>query len=697
MATADLLQDSLNGSTPSRIGRFVLDSELGRGRMGAVYKATDSENGQTVAIRIIQLFRFSAEPDAARIRLRDSARAASGLDCPNIVSLFGGGELGEMFYLTLEYVPGTTLRQRLLKKEKFSVSEFLDVARQLCAGLGHAHARQVYHGNLVPWNLIFENDGTLKIMDFGLARTLVASDSRDDSDYVPYLSPEQLRGQPIDARSDLFSAACILYEMLAGRRAFEGSSREQIVQNVLDGFAPPAHESSIMIHPGLSAVLAKALAKDPGDRYQRGADLIRELENYKSFGAAQTAATKPAASAAVVEVPASPPAVAPKPAPPAAVAPPTPRASAPLPAASAVIPPPIPAPTAAGTARKPASQPASPRPASAKSWRATMPVLTNDQILKLTAGILLVLLVVVSIEVWRTRQRPDVPVAVIAPAEPMEEPAAKQPAELAESPASNEEAPAATAKPRARRVQQVTATAVVAPATGDLVVTSTPDGAAIQIDGQSNSAWTTPYTKTSLPPGTHTVVLTKPGYMADSRGINVITNGKAYVNVTLQPEGATVSVTSVPAGATITVDGKETGQITPAKLTLSAGAHTLAVSKNGFLQESTTTTLARGQQFQYAATLKTAGYTQEIRTTSRFKKVFTGTQEMGTVEVKTTPKGASVKVNGQPVPKVTPVSFTLNPGNYDLEITLAGYAPVREIVGVDKGGKIKVEKQLSKN
>lgn len=671
MATADLLQDSLNGSTPTRIGRFVLDSELGRGRMGAVYKATDSETGQKVAIRIVQLFRFSTEPDAARIRLRNTARAASGLDCPNIVSVFGGGELGEMFYLTLEYVPGTTLRQRLLKGEKFSVSEFLDVARQLCAGLDHAHARKIFHGNLVPWNLIFENDGTLKIMDFGLARNLVASDSRDDSDYVPYLSPEELRGQPIDGRSDLFSAACMLYEMLAGRKAFGGGSREQIAQNVLDGFAPPAHESSITIHPGLSAVLAKALARDPEDRYQRGADLIRELENYKSFGAARpTVAEKPTV-------------VAPKPVPPAMV---KPLAPAPAPIAIAAA-----APEPPKVVRQPEAKPVAAQPMAAP---ATAVKPKPSQPLMLLVGAAAVIFCLIGAGVWMTRARQDNPSRTLS-AESA--PAAEAPAATALA-APRAAAPRTTPARPAQPKPRVTAAPVIAavPVTGDLVVSSTPAGAMVQIDGGSSES--APFTKSSVPAGTHTVTFTKAGYSSETRNIAVIAGGKAFVAVTMQPQGAFVAVTSTPAGAAILVDGKETGQTTPAKLTLGEGMHTITVRKDGYLAQSASPTLARGQEFHFSPELPAAGTTSDIRTVGKFKRMFgSGGQEMGMVEVKTSPKGAEVTVNGHAVPKATPVAFMLNPGNYEVQVQMSGYRPAKRVIAVDKGGQVKVEEQLAKN
>ncbi|HVP42732.1 MAG TPA: PEGA domain-containing protein [Terriglobales bacterium] len=695
MSTADLVQGVAVNPTPSRIGRFALGQELGRGRMGAVYKATDTQNQCKVAMRIVHMSRFSADPDVARLRLREAAKAAGGLNSPNIASLVGGGELQELFYLTLEYIPGTTLLQRLGNGEKFSTSEFLDIARQLCAGLEHAHARKIFHGNLVPWNLIFEDDGTLKILDFGLAHSLVASDAREDVAYLPYLPPELLRGQPPDAHADLFSAACILYEVLTGKKAFSGSSREQIALNILNGFAPPAHESSTMIHPGLSAVLAKALAKDPNDRYQRAADLIRELEGFQSLGTKQ-----PAAKAEPPSAPTPKPArvsaygVSGKP-----VITPKPMAA---PAVESVpsrviMPRPVAAPVPLGPPSEkvwikpaPKSQevPAEPEPAPIKA-----PAAPGKKPAMLLAGFAAILLVVMLIALWNTRDRNAGPgtAATKEPTSPKEETV------LSTTPAEPSPARTNPATPAKRRtVGAAPAPSLpAAPATGELVISVEPAGTLVQIDDGASEPG--PLSKTGVPAGSHTVIFSKPGYVSESRKVDVAAGGKALVAASLQPRGAFVTVASQPAGATILVDGKESG-LTPAKLVLSEGQHNITVRKEGYLPQSAMPTLARGQEFKYSPELMTAGSTTEVKTVGKFKKIFgSNDREMGMVEVRTNPKGAAVTVNGQAVPKPAPVTFLLNPGNYEIEVRMDGYRTAKRVISLEKGGQVKVEELLAKN
>jgi len=160
---------------------------------------------------------------------------------------------------------------------------------------------------------------------------------------------------------------------------------------------------------------------------------------------------------------------------------------------------------------------------------------------------------------------------------------------------------------------------------------------------------------------------------------------------------AQVSIASDPPGAAIILDGKDTGHITPTQLAVDKpGSHTLLVRKQGYLDESTTANLQSGQTFHYSPTLHVLGQTDEIKTVSKFKKVFGGTDtaSMGTVSIKTNPKGAQIAVNRRIVDKASPVDFYLNPGNYMVDIVLSGYKDVHRVVNVDKGGKVVIDETL---
>ena len=236
----------------------------------------------------------------------------------------------------------------------------------------------------------------------------------------------------------------------------------------------------------------------------------------------------------------------------------------------------------------------------------------------------------------------------------------------------------------------------VAPATGGLSLDSSPQGAEVQIDGRHEAAWVTPFTATGLAAGSHTVTFSKPGYTAASRTAQVAAGQNAVLAVQLAELAATLAVGSDPAGATITVDGKDTGKVTPAQLIVGRGSHTVALHKAGYLDASGTVQAAPGQTAQFSSTLKQTGSTENIKTVGKLGGLFGGAQaNSGRVSVRTNPKGAQVRVNGQPVKKTTPVDFYLEPGSYELSLTLEGYKPVKKIVDVVKGGKLTVDETLT--
>jgi hypothetical protein len=242
----------------------------------------------------------------------------------------------------------------------------------------------------------------------------------------------------------------------------------------------------------------------------------------------------------------------------------------------------------------------------------------------------------------------------------------------------------------------VAAPVEVAPATGGLSVDSSPQGAQVQIDGRHEAAWVTPFTATGLSVGAHTVSFSKAGHTSTNRTAQVAAGQNAVLSVQLAELGATLSLNSDPAGAEITLDGKGTGKVTPTQIIVGKGSHTVALHKPGYLDASGTLEAAPGQTAQFSPTLKQTGSTENIKTVGKFGGIFGGKQEnQGRVSVRTNPKGAQVRVNGQPVKKSTPVDFYLEPGGYELSLTLDGYKPVKKIVDVVKGGKLTVDETLS--
>lgn len=219
------------------------------------------------------------------------------------------------------------------------------------------------------------------------------------------------------------------------------------------------------------------------------------------------------------------------------------------------------------------------------------------------------------------------------------------------------------------------------------------------VDGRSDGSWMSPYNVAGLTPGQHTVTVSKAGYGTETRAIEVASGSKSVLVVQLALLAAQASLASDPPGAAIILDGKDTGHVTPMQLSVEKpGSHTFLLRKVGYLDETTTANLQSGQTFHFAPTLRALGQTDEIKTVSKFKKVFGGgdTASMGVVSIKTNPKGAQIAVNRRIVDKGSPVDFYLNPGTYEVDITFPGYKDLHRVINVDKGGKVVIDEALQR-
>ena len=218
------------------------------------------------------------------------------------------------------------------------------------------------------------------------------------------------------------------------------------------------------------------------------------------------------------------------------------------------------------------------------------------------------------------------------------------------------------------------------------------------MDGKSVAS-ATPLHVAALLPGHHTITISKPGYVTVTRAIDVTSGSKSVISVELAPSAAIVAVNSDPAGAAVWIDGRDSGRTTPARISVEkAGNHTFAFKKQGYLDETTTANVQIGQTLQLDPTLRPLGNTDEIKIGGKFKKIFGGSETagMGTVSVKTQPKGAQIAVNRRVVDKPSPVVFYLNPGNYVIDITMSGFKSVEKVITVEKNGKVAVEENLDR-
>src|SRR3954465_8840935 len=277
-----------------KVSRYEITGELGKGAMGRVYKAVDPTIGRTVALKTMRLGVPGLETDEMLRRFKNEARAAGVLNHPNIVTIYDAGEQDGLFYIAMEFIEGVTLHSLILQNRVLPVDQIIDLSRQICAGLDEAHSHGVVHRDVKPANIMIMPDKTVKIMDFGIAKAGGGLTSAGQVLGTPnYMSPEQVKGRPLDGRSDLFSYGVILYEMVTGEKPFTGQNVTTIIYKIVNENPIPPRELDMTIHPGLSAVIIKALAKIPEERFQNGAELAKALANYKTFGTAEAEAMNP--------------------------------------------------------------------------------------------------------------------------------------------------------------------------------------------------------------------------------------------------------------------------------------------------------------------------------------------------------------------------------------------------------------------
>lgn len=277
--------------TPDRFGRYLIDSELGRGAMGVVYRALDPVLDRTVAVKTIALSADPEERERSEARFYQEAKAAGGLNHPAIITIHDVGREGGMVWMAMELLEGTELRH-LLANERMGVERALDIVGQVADALGYAHERGVVHRDIKPANIMILRGDQVKIMDFGIARLWI-SDVKTQTGMLlgspKYMSPEQAMGGGVDRRSDIFSLGVVLYEMLTGNPPFAGKDVTQLLYNVSTVMPPPPSTINRAVPEMVDLVIAKALAKDPADRYQSAAEMQADLLACRYEVAQQTA------------------------------------------------------------------------------------------------------------------------------------------------------------------------------------------------------------------------------------------------------------------------------------------------------------------------------------------------------------------------------------------------------------------------
>ena len=267
-------------TNPEKIGRYQILERVGKGGMGILYRGIDPVLDREVAIKVM-LVDFSDDTEQMRPRFYREAQAAAKLQHSNIVTIFEFAEDDNTPYIVMEFLRGTPLDARMNSPLPLTLDDKLNIVAQLCGALNYAHAQGVVHRDIKPANLFILPDGTVKLLDFGVAKltTSTLTKQGDVLGSVAYMSPEQVNGgEAIDGRSDIFSAGVLLYELLAGRKPFKGETPTATIIQILREDPPPLGTLVPGLPSQLVAAVRRALAKEPTDRYASAGEFGRELQ-----------------------------------------------------------------------------------------------------------------------------------------------------------------------------------------------------------------------------------------------------------------------------------------------------------------------------------------------------------------------------------------------------------------------------------
>lgn len=259
--------------------RYEVIERIGGGGMAVVFRALDTLLNRHVSIKVLRA-QFATDEEFVR-RFRREAQAAASLSHPNVVNIYDVGMEGEDYYIVMEFVDGLTLKEVIQDRAPMPVSEAIDVTKQICSALGHAHENNIVHRDIKPHNILIGKDGRVKVTDFGIARAITSNTITQDGSVlgsVHYFSPEQARGGITDVKSDIYSLGVVLYEMVTGELPFSGETPISVaLKHLQDHFMEP-RQINPSLPQSVENIVLKSLAKDPTVRYQSAREMQRDLE-----------------------------------------------------------------------------------------------------------------------------------------------------------------------------------------------------------------------------------------------------------------------------------------------------------------------------------------------------------------------------------------------------------------------------------
>ena len=264
------------------LGRYEIVGEIARGAMGVVYKARDPLIDRVVAIKTVNIGQSNAETDTYERRFFREAKSAGRLNHPNVVTIHDVGKSDDVAYIAMEFLDGKSLREILDSGVVLAPHRIADIVAEIAEGLAFAHRAGVVHRDVKPANVMVLASGAVKITDFGIAQLPTGTRTMTGNVFGSprYTSPEQVMGRPVDGRSDIFSLGGVLFEMLTGRAPFGGADLNGILKQVLTDPTPPPSSHNPKLPRAFDHIVAKALAKDPAERYQDADEMARDLRRY---------------------------------------------------------------------------------------------------------------------------------------------------------------------------------------------------------------------------------------------------------------------------------------------------------------------------------------------------------------------------------------------------------------------------------
>jgi len=276
--------------------RYKVTEKIGSGGMADVFKAVDEVLGRTVAVKVLHA-RYASDPNFVA-RFRQEAQAAANLSHPNIVNMYDWGRDGDTYYIVMEYVKGTDLKSLVTSQGPLDPRKVAEYGAQVCSALAVAHGYDIIHRDIKPQNIVLTPDGTIKVMDFGIARAGNTTMTQTGSvlGTAQYISPEQAQGKPLTPASDLYSLGVTLYELATGTLPFDGDTPVAVALKQVNDEPVPPRQVRASIPPALEAVILRALRKNPADRYASASEMRDDLQRVANgqsavggiYGARQT-------------------------------------------------------------------------------------------------------------------------------------------------------------------------------------------------------------------------------------------------------------------------------------------------------------------------------------------------------------------------------------------------------------------------